>query len=307
MVHYLLKRLIQSVLTLLSVLTIVFILVRLAGNPAQLMLPVDATRHDVIALNANLGLNHPLWMQYWDYLVSILQGNFGESLYYKQSVISLIAERLPATLSLAILAIIIAIVAGIIMGTISAIWKDSWLDHISTSFVFLIQSFPTFFIGILLIMIFAVKLRWFPTFGNDMPKAIILPALTLAAYPVAPITQTMRTSLIEVLDGKFVLAKQAMGFTDVDIVFNREIKNAMLPVLTIIGLELGTMIGGAVVTETVFSWPGIGQLVVQAVQKRDFPLIQATVIIISVFYIFINFAVDVLYFYLDPRVRKGKI
>ncbi|KRM06204.1 dipeptide transport system permease protein DppB [Liquorilactobacillus ghanensis DSM 18630] len=271
------------------------------------MLPVDATRHDVIALNANLGLNHPLWMQYWDYLVSILQGNFGESLYYKQSVISLIAERLPATLSLAILAIIIAIVAGIIMGTISAIWKDSWLDHISTSFVFLIQSFPTFFIGILLIMIFAVKLRWFPTFGNDMPKAIILPALTLAAYPVAPITQTMRTSLIEVLDGKFVLAKQAMGFTDVDIVFNREIKNAMLPVLTIIGLELGTMIGGAVVTETVFSWPGIGQLVVQAVQKRDFPLIQATVIIISVFYIFINFAVDVLYFYLDPRVRKGKI
>jgi peptide/nickel transport system permease protein len=305
MARYLFKRLLQSIVTLWCVLTVIFLLVRLAGDPAQLMLPVDATRHDVVALNASLGLNHSLGVQYWDYLQSVVQGNFGESLYYKQSVLSLIAERLPATLTLAVVAIVIAIIVGSLMGIVSAIKKDTWIDRLSTSLVFLLQSFPAFFIGILLILIFAVKLHLVPTSGNATPVAILLPAFTLAAYPIAPIARTMRTSLIENMGEKFVLANQAMGFNDVDIVFNRVLKNAMLPVVTVIGLELGTMIGGAVVTETVFSWPGLGQLIIQAVQKRDFPLIQAGVIIISAFYIIINFGVDVLYLYLDPRVKKG--
>jgi peptide/nickel transport system permease protein len=305
MARYLFKRLLQSIVTLWCVLTVIFLLVRLAGDPAQLMLPVDATRHDVVALNASLGLNHSLGVQYWDYLQSVVQGNFGESLYYKQSVLSLIAERLPATLTLAVVAIVIAIIVGSLMGIVSAIKKDTWIDRLSTSLVFLLQSFPAFFIGILLILIFAVKLHLVPTSGNATPVAILLPAFTLAAYPIAPIARTMRTSLIENMGEKFVLANQAMGFNDVDIVFNRVLKNAMLPVVTVIGLELGTMIGGAVVTETVFSWPGLGQLIIQAVQKRDFPLIQAGVIIISAFYIIINFGVDVLYLYFDPRVKKG--
>lgn len=304
MTRYLTRRFLQSLLTLWCVLTVVFILVRLAGDPAQLMLPADASRHQVIALNQSLGLDHPLIVQYWDYLVAIVHGNFGDSLYYKQSVLSLVAERLPATLMLAACAIVIAVIIGGVMGIVSAINRDTWIDRLCTSIVFLMQSFPVFFIGILLILLFAVKLHWFPTSGADSPVAIILPAFTLAAYPIAPIARTMRTALLESLDEKYVLANQAMGFSTVDIVFNRVIKNALLPVVTVVGLELGTMIGGAVVTETVFSWPGMGQLMIQAVSKRDFPLIQAGVVIISTFYIVINFAVDIFYFYLDPRVKK---
>lgn len=300
---YVLKRLFQSLLAVIGAATIVFFIIRISGDPARLMLPPEATDEQVEALRESLGFNRPLSAQYIDYIGNLFRGNFGDSLYFKEPALQLVMERLPATIDLAVSAIIIAIMLGLTAGILSAYRRNSWLDHLLSSGVFTLQSLPVFWVGIVLIMIFAVQLKWLPTSGNVGLVSLILPAVTLAAYPIAPIARTMRASLIEVMEQDYMLTSRAQGFSKSQRILRRGLKNAFLPVITVISLEFGVMIAGAVVTETIFSWPGVGSLIIQAVSNRDFPLVQASVLVISLIYILLTFVTDIIYRVIDPRIK----
>ncbi|MDO3412421.1 ABC transporter permease [Saccharibacillus sp. CPCC 101409] len=303
MKRYLLKRLGQALLAVLGAATIVFFIIRLSGDPARLMLPPEASEEQVSALRESLGFNQPLWMQYLDYLRNLLTGDLGHSLYYKESALKLVLERMPATIDLAVFAILIAVTFGLLAGILSAYKKNSWIDYIVNAWIFLTQSLPVFWIGIVLIMVFAVRLHLLPTSGNRGLESIVLPAVTLAAYPIAPIARTMRASLLEVMDKGYMVTSRAQGFSKRRRVFKRGLKNAFLPVITVISLEFGVMIAGAVVTETIFSWPGVGQLIIQGVGNRDFPLVQASILVVSTIYIAITLITDLIYHRLDPRIK----
>lgn len=300
---YLFKRFLQSLLAVLGVATIVFFIIRISGDPARLMLPPEASEEQVQNLRESLGFNDPLFIQYFRYLGDLLTGNFGNSLYFKESALKLVLERMPATIDLAFVAIVIAVVVGLLAGIISTYKRNTITDYFINGSIFLAQSLPVFWVGIVLILIFAVHLQWLPTSGNFGWTSIILPAVALAAYPIAPIARTMRASLIDVMDQSYMITSRAQGFSLKQAMIKRGLKNAFLPVITVISMEFGVMIAGAVVTEAVFSWPGVGQLIVQAVNNRDFPLVQASVLVISVLYIFINFITDMIYLWLDPRIK----
>lgn len=300
---YLLKRLGQSLIAVLGVATIVFFIIRISGDPTRLMLPPEATEVQVEALRESLGFNQPILVQYKEYLLSLFQGDFGQSLYFKEPALQMVLHRLPATIDLAVTAIVIAVILGLTAGIISAYRKNSWLDFFISSGVFALQSLPVFWVGIVLILIFAVRLNWVPTSGNQGLVSLVLPAITLAAYPIAPIARTMRASLIEVMDQDYMLTSKAQGFSKRQRILRRGLKNAFLPVITVISLEFGVMIAGAVVTETIFSWPGVGSLIVQAVSNRDFPLVQASVLVISLIYILLTFVTDIVYRMIDPRIK----
>lgn len=303
MKRYVFKRFLQSLVAVLGAATAVFFIIRISGDPARLMLPPEASEDQVNALRESLGFNQPLIMQYFDYLKSLLTGDLGNSLYYKESALKLVLERMPATIDLALAAITIAIVLGLAAGIISAYKKNTFIDYIVSVWIFITQSLPVFWVGIVLIMIFAVHLQLLPTSGNRGLESMILPAITLAAYPIAPIARTMRAALIDVLDQSYMTTNKAQGFSKRQRVFRRGLKNAFLPVITVISLEFGVMIAGAVVTETIFSWPGVGQLIIQGVSNRDFPLVQASVLVVSVLYISINFITDMIYLLIDPRIK----
>ncbi|MFK4304791.1 MULTISPECIES: ABC transporter permease [unclassified Paenibacillus] len=303
MKRYVFRRFLQSLLAVLGAATIVFFIIRLSGDPARLMLPPEAGEEQVAALRESLGFNQPLWMQYVDYIKNLVTGDLGNSLYYKDSALKLVLERMPATVDLAVSAIVIAIVVGLAAGIISAYKKNSFIDYVISIWIFLTQSLPVFWIGIVLIMIFAVNLHLLPTSGNRGLASLILPAVTLAAYPIAPIARTMRASLIEVMNQSYMTTSQAQGFSKRQRILRRGLKNAFLPVVTVISLEFGVMIAGAVVTETIFSWPGVGQLIIQGVSNRDFPLVQASILVVSIIYILINFITDLIYLWIDPRIK----
>lgn len=303
MKQYIVKRFLQSLLAILGAATVVFFIIRLSGDPARLMLPPEASEAQVTALRESLGFNRPLIVQYLDYLKDMATGHFGNSLYFKESAFQLVLERMPATLDLAVSAILIAVLVGVAAGIFSAYRKNTFVDHLINIWIFITQSLPVFWVGIVFIMIFANQLHWFPTSGNNGLISLVLPALTLAAYPIAPIARTMRSSLIDVLEQSYMVTNIAQGFSRRSMIMKRGLKNALLPVVTVISLEFGVMIAGAVVTETIFSWPGVGQLIMQAVSNRDFPLVQASILIISILYIMISFITDMIYLWIDPRIK----
>ena len=303
MTKYSIKKLLQSLLAVFGAITIVFFILRLSGDPARLMLPPEASEEQVIAMRASLGFSKPLWQQYVDYLTSVLTGDFGNSLYYKASALELVLDRLPATLLLALTAILLSIIPGIAAGIISAYKKNTIIDYLINGVVLFGQSMPVFWVALILIMIFAVNLHWLPTSGFDGPLSLILPASALALYSVAPIARTTRASLVKVLDENYIMTAQSQGYLTHQILLGHALKNSLLPVITVIGLEFGSMVGGAVVSETVFSWPGVGRLIMQAISNRDFPLVQACVLVLSIIFILINLVIDILYFYIDPRIK----
>ncbi|MEJ8305186.1 ABC transporter permease [Saccharibacillus sacchari] len=303
MKRYVLKRLGQALLAVIGAATIVFFIIRLSGDPARLMLPPEAGEDQIAALRQSLGFDRPLGMQYLEYLKNLLTGDLGRSLYYKESALKLVLDRMPATVDLAVFAILIAVTVGLLVGILSAYYKNSFIDYVLNGWIFLTQSLPVFWIGIVLILIFAVNLHWLPTSGNRGLESIVLPAITLAAYPIAPIARTMRASLIEVMEQGYMVTSQAQGFSKRRRIFKRGLKNALLPVVTVISLEFGVMIAGAVVTETIFSWPGVGQLIIQAVSNRDFPLVQASILVVSAIYIMLTLATDLIYHVIDPRIK----
>jgi peptide/nickel transport system permease protein len=301
--RFLLERLFYSIFVLLGLSLIVFTLTRLSGDPVALMLPIDATADDETTMRAYLGLDKPLPLQYVDFVTRAISGDFGTSVRHRQPAMEMILERMPATLQLTAAAFTMALLIAVPLGILSALYPNSWLDRISVLMALFGQAVPTFLLGIVFILLFAVQLRWLPSSGRGGIEYLILPALTLGPYSAAVINRLLRANLREVLHKDYIRTAQAKGFSRRYILFRHALKNASIPVVTVMGLQIASLMSGSVVTETVFAYPGAGLLLVQALGNRDFPVVQAFVIAIGVIVILINLLLDVLYVYLDPRIR----
>jgi peptide/nickel transport system permease protein len=319
MLAFIIRRLLQSVLVMLAVAFIAFSLFNFVGDPVSLMLPPEATQQDREEVRKTLGLDQPFYVQFKVFITNALQGNFGISLRLGRPVSALLAERLPATLELAFAAAIIGLFIGIPMGVYTALKRDSWTSRALLTTSLIGVSLPNFLIGIFLILIFAVWLGWLPSFGRgDVTqlgfwstglltitgiKALILPAITLSFYPVTLIMRLVRSEMMEVLRADYIKFARARGLTNRSVNFGHALKNTLVPVITITGLQLGGVIAFAIVTETVFQWPGMGLLFIQAVQFADIPVMAAYLCLIGFIFVVINLIVDMLYFVVDPRLR----
>lgn len=301
--RYLAKRVLQLVVTLFAVSIVVFLAARLSGDPAGLMLGPQASPSQVIALRHALGLDRPLFVQYASYLGGVLHGDLGTSLWQDQPVTTLILQRFPATLELALGAMCLVVVATLTLGTASALRRGSALDTLIVGFLSMLQAMPVFWAGPLLILVFALGLKVLPAFGRDDLAGLVLPALTLSMVYIAQSARILRSELIDKLNAPFVEAATARGLSRPRVVVRHAGRVAAIPVVTIFGLQWGGLLGGAIITETIFAWPGIGQLTIQALDQRDYPLVQGCVFFLAVVFIVVNFAVDVSYLLLDPRVR----
>jgi ABC-type dipeptide/oligopeptide/nickel transport system permease component len=303
MQRYVLKRIFQSLLTLLVLSMLIFIVCRLTGDPVLLMLPDDASHEDVAQLRTALGLDRPLPVQYWLFLKSAMQGDFGRSIKGQVPVLDLIKERLPHSIRLALVSLLITVVLAFPLGVIAAVKKGNVVDTLANLIAVLGQSLPQFWVGIVLIQVFAVHLRWLPVAGNSSLWHYILPGFTLGWFLVAGIMRLLRSSMLDVLDSEFVKLARIKGVSGWSVVWKHALKDAVIPVLTFAAISLSILITGAILVETVFAWPGLGQLIYQGIVYRDFPVIQAVVLLTAVIVVSVNFVVDIAYGYLDPRIR----
>jgi peptide/nickel transport system permease protein len=319
MLAFVLRRLAQAVLVMLAVGLIAFALFRFVGDPVLFMLGQDATPEDRERVTRLLGLDQPFYVQYAKFVGRAVQGDFGLSLRQVQPVSKLLVERLPATLELSIVAAVFALVAGVAMGVYTALRRHSWLSQVLLAVSLLGVSLPTFLIGILLILVFAVMLGWLPSFGRGETvqlgwwstglltwsglKALILPAITLGLFQMTLIQRLVRAEMLEVLRTDYIKFARARGLSDRAVHFGHALKNTLVPVITITGLQLGAIIAFAIITETVFQWPGMGLLFIQAVGFADVPVMAAYLCLIALFFVVINLVVDLLYYAVDPRLR----
>ena len=322
MFAFILRRLAQAVIVMISVALIAFMLFQYVGDPVVFLLGQDATAEQVRELRADLGLDQPFFVQFWHFLANAVQGEFGLSLRQGAKVSRLIAERLPATLELATVAAVLALVVGIPMGVYAALKRGTFMSQVFMTVSLLGVSLPTFLIGILLILVFAVNLGWFPSFGRgDVVQLgwwstglltakgwlhITLPAITLAIFQLTLIMRLVRAEMLEVLRTDYIKFARARGLTDRAVHFGHALKNTLVPVMTITGLQLGGLIAFAIITETVFQWPGMGLLFIQAVTFADIPVMAAYLCLIALIFVVINLIVDLLYFAVDPRLRVEK-
>jgi ABC-type dipeptide/oligopeptide/nickel transport system permease component len=303
MTAFLIRRVLQSVLTIFGVLTATFFLVRLAGDPAALLLPIEATDRDIAEFRRALGLDQPLPIQYLKFLLNAIEGDFGVSLRQRTSALGLVIERLPATLELALTAFVLGIVLAFLLGLAMRLSNSPRLRAVIMWAALIRQAIPVFWFGLLLILLFAVNLRWLPSLGRGTIAHLVLPALTLATYELALYLRLFNSSLAAESQQDYVRTAYAKGQSRVNVLLRHMLPNALLPLITIAGLNLGLLLGGTVVTETVFSWPGVGRLIVQSVGQRDYPVIIAGVVVVCLIFVIVNLIVDLLYAYLDPRVR----
>jgi peptide/nickel transport system permease protein len=303
MQRYVIRRLGRTLLALWGVSTIVFIVLRLSGDPAVLLLPQEASAEDVLRLRQDLGLDDPFLVQYLRFLGSSALGDFGESLRHREPAMALVVSHLWATIELSLAAFGIALLVALPTGVLAAVKPNSLCDHAVLTLALLGQSAPTFWIGIMLILTFGLGLRWFPIGGRGSWSHMVLPAITLGAFAMASIARLTRSAMLEVIRLDYINTARAKGLRESRVIWKHALKNAAIPVVTIMGLQFGALLGGAVVTETVFSWPGIGRLAIQGIYNRDYPVVQATVFIAAVFFVVINCVVDLLYTILDPRIR----
>ena len=315
MFRFLLSRLLGAVVVLALVAVFVFALTRMAsGDPVALLLGDQATAQDIAQARVQYGLDKPLPTQFVLWVGELLQGNLGQSLFLQQPVSQAIAERLEPTLTLALLAVLIAACIGIPCGMVAAIWRGSPADQVLSSIAMLGASIPSFWFGLILIQIFAVKLGWFPASGYGDPDStfgeriqhLLLPAIVLGVLNSALIIRFTRASLLDILGEDYVRTARAKGLPERVVMIKHVLRNALVPIITVLGLTLALMIGGTVVTETVFNLPGVGNLVVRGVLRRDYPVIQGTLLMIAAVYVFINLAIDLLYTLVDPRIRLEK-
>jgi len=304
MQHYIARRGLQSLLALWVMSVVVFGLARISGNPLDVLLPLEAGPKEYAVVAHHWGLDRPLYVQYGVFLGNALRGDFGNSwLWQGHSVMSLVAQRLPATLKLAGLALAISLLIALPIGVLAAVMRDTPVDSMAKTVALLGQSLPAFWLGIVLMWIFAVKLGWLPPSGDQGIQSIILPAITLGWFQVAAVMRLVRSSMLEVLDSEFVKLARIKGLPEWKVIWKHCLRNAAIAPLTFFGITAGVLMTGSVVTETVFSWPGIGLLIVDAVRARDFHVVQAVIIIFAAIFIAINLVVDVLYAYLDPRIQ----
>lgn len=288
---------------LVCVATVVFFLDRVTGNPVAVLLPPDASIADVHQLEKSLGLNAPLIVQYGRFMFGLLHLDLGQSLYYRSSVISLIGERFPATAELAAGALVFALVTSIPAGIVAASRRGTFIDSGLMSGVLLGQCAPAFYVGIILILLFSIVFPVLPSSGIGGVSHLVLPSVTLGAYSMAVIARLLRSSLLDVFSEDFMLTARAKGLSGAGMIVKHALRNAALPVITVVGLEIGSLLGGAVVTETVFAWPGLGQLTVLAIDNRDYPLVQGIVLLFVTIFLVVNLLVDLLYAVIDPRIR----
>jgi peptide/nickel transport system permease protein len=302
---YLIQRLGQSLLTLLGLSVIVFALAHLSGDPVSLLAPPEASAEDMARLRAKLGLDKPLHTQYLIYITQAAQGDFGESIRWKTPAMGLILDRFPNTLLLSASAILFGICLAIPVGIVSAVKRGTLFDSVGKVVALIGQSMPSFWIGILLIMAFALYFPIFPTSGMGTAAHLVLPSLTLGGYVAASMMRVTRSAMLDALDADYVRTARSKGVSEWRVIWKHAFRNAATPVLTIVALDFANILRGAVITETVFGWPGIGKLAVDAVYARDFPLVQAAVLFMGLVFLGVNLLVDLIYTRLDPRITHG--
>ena len=306
MQRYIAIRLVQAVFVLLAVSVIVFGLARASGNPVVLMLPIDAGPEDYERLTKFWGLDKPLHVQYWKFLTNAVQGDFGESIKWPgNSAMDMVGSRVVATLQLAGSAMILAALMAVALGVLTAIRKDTPFDYLGKIFALFGQSAPAFWIGIMLIWVFAVELEWFPTSGRGGISHMVLPVVTMGWFEVAAIMRLVRSSMLDTIDSEYVKLARIKGLPEWKVAWKHCLRNAAIAPLTYFGIIAGALVLGSVIVETVFSWPGLGMLTVEAVLARDFQVVQAVAMVFAVGFIGLNLIVDILYAYLDPRIRYG--
>lgn len=303
MPRYLAGRLLQALVTTFGVMTIVFFVIRLSGDPVLLLVPEGATRELIEQLRRDLGFDRPLWRQYLAFLEGLTRFDFGTSVVQRLPAWTIVASRLPYTAALAGAALLVAIGIGVPAGIVMAVHRGRWFERPIAALVVTGQSMPTFLSGILLIMLFAVFLRWLPSSGVDGPASVVLPAFALGMLSMSTFARMTRIAVIDELGKDYVRAGLARGLTLSETVRRHVLRNAAIPVVTIAALEIGNLLAGAIIVETVFAWPGIGQLAVQSIQSRDFLVVQAIVLFVSLVYVAVNLATDLIYAAIDPRIR----
>ena len=303
MAYFLLMRSAQAAVALFGVASLVFVIQHLSGDPVALMVPEGATAQDIAILRAEFGFDRPLVVQYADYLLDLARGDFGTSYIQNIPVLDIVASRLPYTLQLSAAALLIALVVGLPVGMLAALWRGRWPEKPVLGLVLAAQSMPTFWSGILLILLFAVTLDWLPSSGAETTGSIILPAVCLSGLTMATFARITRNAIVEELGKDYVCAAYARGQTRSSVVLRHVSRNAAVPLISITALELANMLAGAVIVETVFAWPGLGLLAVQAIQANDFLVVQALVLLGAGAYVALNLLADILYGVVDPRIK----
>ena len=306
MSKYILQRLIAAVPTLLGVGTVVFLMLHmLPGDPARVIAGLMASEADVARIRHQLGLDQPLLIQYITFLGRLAHLDLGISARTSQPVMDEVLARLPYTMELAVIATAIAIITGVVAGVVAATHHNTRLDYLVSAASLFGVSMPVYWLGLMLIVVFSINLKWLPAAGAGQADSFVLPSLTLASFVVGLITRMTRSSMLEVLRQDYVQTARSKGLAEQVVLYTHALRNALLPVVTIVGLQFGTLLGGAVLTETVFGWPGIGQLLVDSIFARDYPMVQGIVLTFSVLFILVNLTVDMLYAYIDPRIHYG--
>lgn len=305
MAQYIIRRLLQSVLVIVGVVTAVFFITNITGDPVALMLGEASSQADQDALREQLGLDRPLWVQYLNFMTDAARLDFQPSLRFGGfSSMEVVLDRFPRTIALALCALVVSVVLAVILGVISAVKRYSKIDNLVMMIALFGQSIPNFWLGIMLILVFSVNFGWLPSQGYELsPAYLILPTITLAAPGLARLTRLTRSGMLDVLGQDYVRTARAKGLREWTVVTRHALKNTAIPLVTVIGLDFGNLLAGAIITEQIFQWDGVGQLLVTAINSRDFPVVQATVFVIAATFVLINLVVDILYTWLDPRVR----
>jgi ABC-type dipeptide/oligopeptide/nickel transport system permease component len=302
-ITYLLRRSVHLLWVLLTVSLLVFLLIYLSGDPATLLAPLDARPEDVARVKQLYGLDQPILVQYVRFLGNALRGDLGESFRYHQPALGLVLQKLPATLQLALFALTLTIFVGIPLGVWAGTRADTLADWVISLITFVGISLPTFWLGLLLILAFADRLRWLPSSGSGDWRHILMPGVTLAIASIGLLARLVRATLIDVLQAEYIRTARAKGLGERIILMRHALRNTLIPTVTVLGLQLGGLLGGSVVVESVFAWPGVGWLMLQGIQNRDIPLVRAVVLVVGIAFVLINLVVDLLYSYLDPRIR----
>ncbi|MCC7368628.1 MAG: ABC transporter permease [Chloroflexi bacterium] len=303
MTAYIARRLVHSVFVLLGLAIVIFVVTRTVGDPARLMLPIEATEEQYQSLRAELGLDNPLYVQFLGFAGDLVRGDFGLSIWQRVPARQLVLERIPATLLLAVSVIGFSLVVAVPMGAMSAFSPRSFVDRLTTTLAIVGVSMPTFWLALMLIILFAVQLGWFKTSGYGGVEYLVLPVLALAVNHIGRIAQVVRSCMLDELSKAYVVTARSKGLPERITVYRHVLRNAAIPVITLAGDEIAGLVNGSVVIEVIFGWPGIGLLAISAIERRDFPLIQADVLIVATLVVAINLAVDLTYAYLDPRIR----
>ncbi len=303
MTTFLLRRLIGAVWVLFGVATVVFIILHLTGDPAVVMMPPEATSADIANFRHLHGFDRPLIVQFGSFIGSAVHGDFGDSLRHDEPALGLALERLPATAELSFTALFIAIIVAVPAGVVAAVKRNTLLDYGARIFALLGQSAPVYWLGLMMILLFGVRLGWFPVSGIGGWQHLVLPSITLGLFSMAKIMRLTRSSMLDILQSDFLRTASAKGVQPLRLIVHHALRNAWLPIITTIGIELGTLLSGAIITETIFAWPGIGRLAVQAIYDRDYPVVEAVVVLAATAFVILNLGVDLLYAALDPRIR----